>query len=169
VVQNIVIRWVEIWNVCWRRKKLKFQFSNCFSGCCCYVKFSVVMMQNNSICQHFSVFTMSSRFQLLFKHSTIPCTIDHLSTILVVLKAGPIKVPKQCKHCFAGRMHTFEYLGPGQWCVSTSCFDICLQVHSGAPMFYHLWQSIAGKPLLLHNITVKMSHIPMCACLCSSV
>jgi len=55
---------------------------------------------------------MSSRFQLLFKHSTIPCTIDHLSMNLVVLEDGPIKVSKKHQCYFASRRHTFEILGP---------------------------------------------------------
>jgi len=53
-------------------------------------------------------------------------------------------------------------------CVSNSCFDICLQVHSGAFTFHCLWQSIAGKPLPLHDIAVKycmhiLMHIPLCS------
>jgi len=47
------------------------------------------MMQNNFICQHCSAFTASSGLKLLFKHNTIPCTTDHLPTILVVLEDGP--------------------------------------------------------------------------------
>jgi len=49
------------------------------------------MMNNNSICQQSSAFTVNSGFQLLSKHSTTLCTTEHLSTILVVLKDGPIK------------------------------------------------------------------------------
>jgi len=54
---------------------------------------SIVIMQNNYIYQHYSAFTVNSKFQLLFKHSTIPCTINCLSAILVVLEDGSIKVP----------------------------------------------------------------------------
>jgi len=71
----------------------------------------VVMMQNNSICQHSFVFTANNEFQLCFKHGTI----DHLSSILVVLEVGLTKVPKQCQHHFVGRRHTSEFLSPGQW------------------------------------------------------
>jgi hypothetical protein len=71
------------------------------------------MIQNN-FCRHSSVFTANSGFHLLFKLSTILCTTDRLSTILVVLKDGPIKVLKQCQHHFAGRRHTSEFLGPGR-------------------------------------------------------
>jgi len=70
-------------------------------------------MQNDSICQHSSAFTVNNRFELLFKYSTIPCIIDHLFVILVVLKDGLIKVPKQHQHNFASRRHTYEFLGPG--------------------------------------------------------
>jgi len=55
------------------------------------------------------------------------------------------------QHHFAGRRHTFEFLCPGWWRVSTPCFDICLQVHNDAPTFQHLWQNAAAKPLLFHN------------------
>jgi len=110
-----------------------------------------VVIQNNSVCHHSSDFIVSSRVQLLFKQSTIPCTIDHLSMILVVLKDIPVKVPKQHPHHFASRRYTSEFLGP--WVmisVSTPCFDICLQVHSGVPMFHCMC-------------------ISMCAHFCSSV
>jgi hypothetical protein len=61
---------------------------------------------------HSSAFTASSRFELLFKHSTIPCTTDHLSMILAVLKDGPTEVPKQHHH-FASRRYPSEFFGPG--------------------------------------------------------
>jgi hypothetical protein len=67
------------------------------------MRLSVVMMLNNSICQHSSACTVNSGFQLLFKHSTVPCTIDHLSMILVVLDDGPIIVSKQCQYHFADK------------------------------------------------------------------
>jgi len=135
----MVIRWGEIWTVCWVGEMLKCQFSNHFNGCSCHMRLSNVIIQNNSIWKHFSAFTVNNRFQLLSTHSTI------LSMILVKLKDGPIKVSKQCHHHFDGRRHTFEFLGPGWWYASTPCFDICLQVHSGAPMFYCLWKSICRK------------------------
>jgi len=72
-------------------EKLKLQFSNYFNGHCCHMRFSIVMTQNNFIYQHSSVFTVNSRFQLLYKHVTIPCTTECLSTILAVLEDGPIK------------------------------------------------------------------------------
>jgi len=49
---------------------------------------SIVKMQDNSICQHSSVFTANSRFRILFKHSTIVCTFDCLSMLLLVLEDG---------------------------------------------------------------------------------
>jgi len=52
---------------------------------------SIVMMENNSTYYNFIVFAVNSGFQLLFKHSTVLCTIDHLSLILVVLENGLIK------------------------------------------------------------------------------
>jgi len=76
-------------------EELAFQFPNRFNGHCYLMRPIIVMMQNNSICQHSSSFTANSGFQLIFKHSTIPCTIDHLPTILVVLEDGSIIVPKR--------------------------------------------------------------------------
>jgi len=67
------------------------------------------MMQNNAICQHSPASTANSGFQILFKQSTILCTIDRLSMILVVYEDEPIEVPKQCQHHFAGRRHPFEF------------------------------------------------------------
>jgi hypothetical protein len=94
----MIIRWGEIWTICWVGKMPEFQFSKHFNGHHCYMRSGIVMMQNNSICQHYSVFPANSGFQLLFKHSTMLCTIDHLSTIMVVLEDGPIKVPVQHQH-----------------------------------------------------------------------
>jgi len=68
---------------------------------------SVVIIQNNSICQHYSAFTVHSGFQLLFKYSTMSCTTDHLTMILVVLKDEPIRNLKQHQHHFARRRHIF--------------------------------------------------------------
>jgi hypothetical protein len=48
-------------------------------------KLSIAMVPNNSICQHSSAFSVDSGFHLLFEHGTVPCTINHLSTILVAL------------------------------------------------------------------------------------
>jgi len=96
-------------------ENFKFHFFELFQQSLLPYEGSIIMMQNNSNSQHSFAFTVNSGFQLLFKCNTIPCTIDHLSMILVVLKDGPIKVPEH----------------------STPCFDICLQVHSGAPMFRH--------------------------------
>jgi hypothetical protein len=79
------------------------------------MRLSVIMMQNNSICQDSFAFTANSGFRIFFKYSTVPCTVDHLSTILVVLEDGPITVSKQRQHCFVSRRHIFEFLGPGRW------------------------------------------------------
>jgi hypothetical protein len=78
------------------------------------MRMSIVMMQNNSICQHSSALTVNIGFQLLFIHSTIPCTINSLSMILEMLVDETIKISKQHQHHIAGRKHTFEFLGPGQ-------------------------------------------------------
>jgi len=40
--------------------------------------------------------------------------------------------------------------------VYTPCFDICLHVHSGASVFYHISQSVAGKPLLCTALFQKL-------------
>jgi hypothetical protein len=74
---------------------------------------SIVMMQNNSICQYSSAFTANNGFELLFKHGTIPCTADYLFMILAVLKDGPTEVPKQHQHHFSSRTHTSQFLGSG--------------------------------------------------------
>jgi hypothetical protein len=94
---------------------IEFQFLNHFSSCCCHMRSSVVMMKNNSTCRHSSALTVYSGFQLLFKHSIIPCTIDRLSTTPTVLANGPNKDPKQSQHHFPSTRHTYEFLGPGQW------------------------------------------------------
>jgi len=112
-------------------------------------------------CQHSSAFTVNSKFQHLFKHSAITCTTDCLSMILIVLEDGPIKVPKQLQYHFAGRRHNSDFLGPG-W-----CFDICLQVHSDAPMFHCPWQYTAGNPPLLHNIAAKIVWMFPCVSVCA--
>jgi hypothetical protein len=52
---------------------------------------------------------------LLFEHNTVLCTIDRLSTILLVFEDRFIEVSKQCRHHFASRRHTFGFLGPGRW------------------------------------------------------
>jgi len=91
----MVIRWGEIWTVHLEWEKLQFLCLNHFNGCCCHMKLNIVVMQNNSIHQYSSVFSVKSGFQLLFKHITILCTIDFMSTILVVLEDGPSEVPKQ--------------------------------------------------------------------------
>jgi hypothetical protein len=75
------------WTVCSVREQLDFRFSNRFNGRCCRIR-SVVVMRNYPFCQHSSAFTANCGFKLLFKLSTIPCTI------LVVLEGEPIKVPK---------------------------------------------------------------------------
>jgi len=51
------------------------------------------MMKNNFICQHSSEFAVNSEFHLLFKYNIIPCTIDYMSSNLVALEDGPIKIP----------------------------------------------------------------------------
>jgi hypothetical protein len=53
-------------------------------------------------------------------------------------------------------------------CVSTPCFDICLQVHSGAFMFHHLWQCCRKATPSWYYCTNCM-HIFTRASLCSSV
>jgi len=42
----------------WVGEKLKFQFLNHFNDHCCYMRVSVVMMQNSSICQYSWKFTV---------------------------------------------------------------------------------------------------------------
>jgi hypothetical protein len=55
--ETMVIRWGKIWSICWvGQRRLEFQFSRHFSGCCCCTVLSVVITQNNSIYQHYSVY-----------------------------------------------------------------------------------------------------------------
>jgi hypothetical protein len=113
-------------------------------------------MQNNSICQHSSAFTENSRFKILFKHSTIPCSIVPLSTILVVLEMGPLTSQNNANITLPADDTLWISSSWALTCVSNACFDVCLQVHSVAPMFHLLWQSTAGKPLL-HDIAAKIA------------
>jgi len=68
------------------------QISELFQQSHFHMRLSVVMMLNNSVCHHSSAFSANSGFQFILKLSIIPCTTDHFSTILVVLKDGPIEV-----------------------------------------------------------------------------
>jgi len=44
-------------------EELEFQFLNSsFNSCCCHMRLSVVMIQNKSICQNSSAFTMNNGF-----------------------------------------------------------------------------------------------------------
>jgi hypothetical protein len=79
-----------------------------------------------------------------FKHSTVHCTNDRLSTILVVSEDGPIKITKQRQRHFAGRRHTWICWSWEMTYIYIPCFDVCLQVHSGALIFHRLSQSVAG-------------------------
>jgi hypothetical protein len=63
---------------------------NCFNSHNCCMRSSIVMVQTNSIYQHSSAFFVNGRFKLLLKHSTVLCTVDDLSMILVLLKDGPL-------------------------------------------------------------------------------
>jgi hypothetical protein len=60
-----------------------------------------------------NLFTANSSFQHIFKHSTKICTTNHLSSNLLVLEDGPIKVPKEHPDQFRGRRQTFKFLGLG--------------------------------------------------------
>jgi len=53
------------------------------------------------------------RFEPLFKHSTIPCITDRLSTILVALEDGPVKFTRQRQRYFTdkGMLLNFLVLG----------------------------------------------------------
>jgi len=155
--ENVVTDGGEIWTVCWMGEKLIFQFSYFFSGCCCPVM-SIVMMQNISFCQNFSVVTVNSGFQLLFKHSTILCTLDRLSMILVVLENVPIKVAKQYQHHFPSRRHTFECLGPG----SHSLLWHYLQVHSGSPCFVACDSSLHKSLSFMISLQKLHAHFHTC-------
>jgi len=81
----MVIRWGETWTVCWVKKKLE-------------ISFQIVWM------------TAATTSDWAFHDAKHIC-----QQILVVLKNGPLKVQKQHQHHFAGRTHTSEFVGSGQW------------------------------------------------------
>jgi len=65
---------------------------------------------------------------------------------------GPLKPQNSVNR----RRHTFNFLVLGNDMIPLLCFEVFLQIHSGPPMFYHMWKSTAEKPLLLHNIAAKL-------------
>jgi hypothetical protein len=125
------------------------------------------MMQNHSFCQHSSALAVNNRFQFIFKHSTIPCTIDQMAMILVVLEVEPIKVSKQGQHHFAGRRHTFESFGPGQWHrFPLYAFTFACRFIVVHPCFITCDNSLQES---LSMISLQKLHaLSMHACLCSS-
>jgi hypothetical protein len=107
---------------------------------------TVVTMRNNSTCQHSSVFTANSGFQLVFKHSTTPCTVGQLFMILVVLEDGPIRSQNDINITLSA-----EFLGPGrQHVFPLHTFMFACRFIVVHPCFIP-WQSVAGKPLLRHD------------------
>jgi hypothetical protein len=94
---------------------------------------SIVMMKKNSICQHYSMFTANSRFQLLFKHGTILCWPPvHTpvsaqewaqNSVNITLPAeGTLEFPgPECWHVFALRALTFGC----RFIVVHPCFISC--------------------------------------------
>jgi len=110
-----------------------------------------------TVYQHSSVFTANSGFQLLFKHGTIPCNIDHLPMILVVVEDRPFEVPNSVNIILAaeGTLLNFLVLGTDMFPPSP-CFDICLQVRSGTPMFFcdNLLQENLSFLILLQKLHV---------------
>jgi hypothetical protein len=147
-----------MWTVWWMRETLKFHFSNHFF-CHCY-HFRSLLWCNTT------PFVSIPLHVLQIVGCTILCTVGHLSMTLLVLEDGSIKVPKQCQHCFASKQHTWISWSLAVMYVSSPCFDVCLQVHSGAPMFHCLWKSIARNSLLIciiaANIAFMFSWIPVC-------
>jgi hypothetical protein len=169
----MVIRWGEIWIVCSVREQLEFQFLNCFNSCCCLIMSNVIMMQNNSICQHFSVFTANSGIQILFKHSIILCTIHHLSMIL----DGPIKVPKQWSRLFAGRRHTWIswswavayfhsmllYLLAGSWWCTCVSSPVTIHYRKDSPSsWYHCKNCMHISNVCPFVLICKLLWHPLC-------
>jgi hypothetical protein len=101
-----VIRWWEIWTVCWVEEIWNFTFW------IISMVAAPVWGQALSWCKT----TSFSRIPLCLLQiagcnssssvAQYPYTIVCLYMILVVLKDDPVKVPKQCKHHFASRRHT---------------------------------------------------------------
>jgi len=94
----------------------------------------------------------------------VSCTIDRLSTILVVIEDGPKTTSTSlCRH----KAQFWISWSREMTCVSTSGFDVCLQVHSVAFMCHRRWQSAAGKPIPFHDIVTKIvsmfSTLTICA------
>lgn len=81
-------------SLCWVRASLNFSFQIVSM---IPAAIQVSALSRSKIIPFFSIpfFIAKSNFQLLFKHSPIICTNDHLSSILVVIEDGPISVPKQ--------------------------------------------------------------------------
>ena len=95
--KNLIIKWVKIWPKCCVREKLEFKFLNHFNSSCCCVRTTVVMMHYNSFSKQCTEFTANGGFQLLFKHSIIPCTTVHPWT-WQCLRINPLKYQKSVKN-----------------------------------------------------------------------
>jgi hypothetical protein len=115
---------------------------------------------------HLSAFlyiAVNSGFHLLFKHSTLPCTIDQLFT---VLRIGPWKSQDSINITLPveGTLLNFLLLGndvyfhsvtlclpAGSWCCTHVSLSVKVCFRKAAPSWYHC---------------KSCTHIFTCACLC---
>jgi hypothetical protein len=81
--------------------------------------------------------------------------------IPVVLEDGAIKVQKTDTLLYWQNAHFWISHPWAMMCTSTPCFDICFQVHSGAPTFHHLWQSVA-RSLSSPYCCKNCMHVSVC-------
>jgi len=160
---NVVIIWGKIWTVCWVEERLVFQYLNKSS-----LLYEVEYCHDAQL--HLSAFLSiyyNSRFEFLFRHNTIPHTIDHQATALVVLEDGPIKVPKQCQHHCWQKAHF--WICRGWWLVFRfhALMFVCrfIVVHSCFITCDKPLQEDISFMILLQKITCMLPHMPICACL----
>lgn len=100
---------------------------------------SIYMIQNNSFCQYPSVFIGIMGF------NSSPIVVQYCA-LLTVYDPGSAQVPKQHQHALLVE-GTLEFLVQGSD-ISTLCSDICLQVHSGKPVFHNPLQESLSMILL---------------------
>jgi len=149
----MILRWDKICTLCWLGEKLEFHFLKHFSSLCCHMM-SIVMMQNNSICQHSSVFTAcrglnsSSSIAQYYVLLTIWTWSWYCSRMVWIKSQNSSNtLPAE------GTLLNFMVLG------KDVCFHyVCLQVHISAPMFHHLWQSFAEN----FPFTISLQKLHVC-------
>jgi len=93
-----------------------------------------------------------------------------LSTILLMLKDRPTEVPKQHQNHFARGRHTFEFLGPGCWCVFPLHAFMFARRFMAVHSYFITWDNVPQESLSFFTISLKnCMHISMHAPLFLSV